>query len=257
MKKFLGAILLFLITNLSVLSADMRFVQIESLLYNDSKSEMFKKMVSDINKLKNVNFVIFSGNNISKPNQKDLENFLNQAKSLKTPYYIVLGNKDVNKQKDLSKTTYTKILSKKVKTHRKIDSPNYTFEKKGILFIVVDGSKDVIPSSMGYYKSEVLLWLEEQLETNTNKKVVILQHFPLIPPSNKESHYTYKSDEYLDILSKYTNVKAVISGHFNVNNEKTVNNILHISTADAPNYRIIDILDYDSENPIFWSTIKN
>ena len=203
MKKFLGAILLFLITNLSVLSADMRFVQIESLLYNDSKSEMFKKMVSDINKLKNVNFVIFSGNNISKPNQKDLENFLNQAKSLKTPYYIVLGNKDVNKQKDLSKAAYTKILSKKVKTHRKIDSPNYTFEKKGILFIVVDGSKDVIPSSMGYYKSEVLLWLEEQLETNTNKKVVILQHFPLIPPSNKESHYTYKSDEYLDILSKY------------------------------------------------------
>ena len=89
-----------------------------------------------------------------------------------------------------------------------------------------------------------------------DKKVVIIQHFPIIPPTKKETKYTYKAEEYLEFLKDYKNVKAVVSGNFNANSEKTVNGILHISTANAPMYRIIDILDYETELPIFWSTIK-
>ena len=35
-----------------------------------------------------------------------------------------------------------------------------------------------------------------------------------------------------------------------------VDNILHISTKNAPTYRIIDILDFDTAEPTFWSVIK-
>ena len=49
-------------------------------------------------------------------------------------------------------------------------------EKKGITFIVADGSKEIIPTSIGYYKEDVILWLDEKLDDNEGKNVVILQH---------------------------------------------------------------------------------
>ena len=250
--------LLFVSIN-SAFCADMRFIQVDNLLYsasNQTSIDMTEKLFNDINKQKDVKFIVFSGNNIVKPSKENLDGFLEQAKKLKHPYYIILGNKDVNKQKNLGKNDYLKIVSKKNRTHKKITSPNYVFEKKGLVFIVVDGSKDVIPTSMGYYKSKTLDWLEVELNKYFDKKIVILQHFPLIPPSKKESHYTFKAEEYLELLNSHNNVLAVISGHFGVDKEIEQNGILHISTTSAPNYKIIDILNYDSENPEFWSITK-
>lgn len=256
MIRFLSILAIFFLTTISAFSADMRFIQIDGLLYDNNSSVDFQNIINKINKEKDVDFVIFTGDNIAKPNTKLLDKFLNDAKKIKAPYYIVLGQKDINKQKKLSKFDYTETLRKNVKTHRKIESPNYVFIKNKVVFIVLDGSKEVIPMTMGYYRANVLDWLETQLNLYQKNNVVILQHYPIVPPSKKESHYTYKADEYLKVLSKYSNVKAVVAGHFNVNNEQTVNGILHIATKNAPNYRIIDILDYDTKNPTFWSTIK-
>lgn len=60
----------------------------------------------------------------------------------------------------------------------------------------------------------------------------------------------------MKVLAKHKNVKAVIAGHFGVNNEQKVNGILHISTAPAPFYRIIDIMDYETPNPTIWAQLK-
>lgn len=259
MKNFYILIVFLFLSINTALSADMRFIQVDNLLFsasNQASINMTENLIKDINKQKNVEFIIFSGNNIAKPNKENLNEFLAQAKKLKYPYYIILGNKDVNKQKDLGKEDYLRIVSKQNRTHKKILSPNYIIEKKDIVFIVVDGSKDVIPSSMGYYKNNTLDWLEAQLNNYNDKKIVILQHFPLIPPSNKESHFTFKPQEYLELLSNHSNVLAVFSGHFGVDKEIKQNNILHVSTSSAPNYKIIDILNYDSENPEFWSITK-
>lgn len=256
MKKLLSFIALFLLTTITAFSADMRIIQVESALYNSNNSKVFNNLIEKINKEKDVEFVIFSGNNISKPNQKELESFLASAKKLKKPYYVILGQKDVNKQKNLGKDEYIKTVSKKNKTHRWIKSPNYVINKKEMVFIVADGSKEVIPTPIGYYKEDTILWLDEMLDNYEDKNVVILQHYPIVPPSKKETYYTYKADEYLRLLAEHNNVKAIISGHFNENKEQTVNGILHISTKNAPAYRVIDILDYETENPTFWSVIK-
>ena len=260
MKKIFFAIMgLFLSVNLTVLSADMRFIQVDEVLFdknNQNSIQRFETLVDEINKQKKVDFVVFSGNNIAKPNEENLKGFINIANKIKVPYYFVLGNKDVNKQKEFGKVEYFKTLKKSLKWYKKIESPNYVFVKNDIIFIVVDGSKEVIPSTMGYFKKEVLNWLKEQLDLYKDKKVVLLQHFPLIPPSNRESYYTFNAKEYLEILSNYDNIKAIVSGHFGINNEQTVNNVVHVSTAKAPQYRIIDILDYETESPLIWSTIK-
>lgn len=256
MKKLLTLILGIILTSTAVFAQDIRFVQVDNLLYSP-QNQNFPDLVNDINRQKNVEFVIFSGNNISKPDKTYLEEFLKEANKLKTPYYIALGNKDVNKQKELGKAEYIKLVSKHSKAHKKITSPNYVFERNGLIFIVVDGSKDVIPSTMGYYKADVLEWLETQLTEYKDKNVVIIQHFPIIPPAKKENYYTYKADKYLEVISKYPNIKAVISGHFGVDKEQKVNNVIHLSTSSAPTYKIIDITDCDSTEPIIWSIVKS
>lgn len=256
MNKFFGVLILFLLSTTLVFSADMRFVQVDGLYFNTSKTASFQSLIEKINSERNVDFVVFSGNNISNPNRENLKNFLFEAKKLKKPYYVILGQKDVSKQKDLSKEQYMKIVSKKNRSHKKIKTPNYVFKKNNVIFVVADGSKDVIPTANGYYKEDVILWLDEQLDFYKDKNVVILQHYPIVPPIKKETHYTYKADEYLRLLTEHNNVKAVVAGHFGANNEQVVNGILHISTKNAPTYRIIDILDYDTSSPTFWSTIK-
>ena len=78
----------------------------------------------------------------------------------------------------------------------------------------------------------------------------------MIPPAEKESYYTFRPENYLEILNKHRNVLAVISGHFGVNKEETHDGTLHISTAPIPYYRIIDILNIDSSQPSIWAQVK-
>ena len=260
MKKILSLIITFItMSAISVYASDMRFVQVTDLMFSvkdENSVNNFKNLITDINKQKNVNFVVFTGNNIAKLDKNNLEGFLDNAKKLNSPYYVILGNKDVNKQKNLSKAEYMKIVQKENRSHKKIEFSNYVFEKNGVVFIAVDGSKEVIPSTIGYYKADTLKWLDETLNLYKNKNVIILQHFPIVPPAKKENRYTFKADEYLKLLNHHKNVKAVVAGHFDVNNEQNVNGILHISTENAPSYRIIDIMDYDTQNPTFWSTCR-
>ena len=259
MKKLIGLLIGFFITFNSAYSADMRFIQVDSVLFSPTDEQsvtQLKNLINDINVQKNVEFVIFSGDNIAKAKKENLESFLKLAKKLKQPYYLVLGSKDVNKQKGLGKKEYMKIVSENCRAHKKIESPNYVFEKRGVIFIVLDGAREVIPSPMGYYKEDTLNWLENTLSYYRDKKIVIIQHFPIIAPVKKESRYTFKPARYLELLQRYSNVKAIYAGNFGVNNEQNINGVVHVSTANAPLYRIVDIIDIDTSNPEFWSVIK-
>ena len=260
MKKLLVALFLMLVfTVKSAISADMSFVQVDGIRFSpetEAQTENLKSIVDKINKEHDIDFVVFTGNNISKPDAEYLKSFFKIAKKLDKPFYVALGNKDVNKRKGLGKDLYMNLARKKVFNMKRIKTPSYYFEKNGVLFVIADGSKEVIPLQSGYYRPEVISWLDSLLTKKKNKNVIIIQHFPIIPPAEKENYYTFKADEYLKMINNHKNVKAVISGHFNVNNEIEKNGIRHISTAEAPTYRVIEIIDYDTDRPEIWSTLK-
>ena len=255
MKKFLVFLFIFLIYTSNAFAKDLRFVQITDVRYSkQDNSETLKKVIKDVNEQRDVSFVVFTGDNIQKTDEQDLKDFIAEAKKLKRPFYVIIGDKDVNKHKGLSKKDYQKILKKKLINCRTKDI-NYTFEKEGVVFFVVDGAKDVIPGTNGYFKDDVVEWVDANLDLYPNKNIVILQHFPLIPPEENENYVTFKPQKYLEVLNKHSNVKAVISGHFGVNKEESVNGVAHITTAPAPSYRIIDILDCTSNNPTIWAEV--
>lgn len=255
MKKFLSLFWVFILSVSVVFAKDMRFVQVTDIKFSGENVQMLEDFIEQINRQKDIEFVIFNGDNIAKPDKIELEKFLGKIKKLNKPFYIVLGEKDVNKHKHLSKEDYLKTIKKQYRKY-KPENSNYVFEQDKFIFIVVDGSKEVIPSTNGYYKEDTLSWLENQLNLYPDKNIIIFQHFPLIPPAEKETYYTFKPEKYLEILTKHNNVKAVISGHFGVNKEITVNGINHISTAGFPYYRVVDILDYETKNPVIWAELK-
>ena len=256
MKKLLSFILTSLIFVTNVYAKDLRFAQISDVRYSANEENIeLQNIIKEINKDNKINFVVFTGDNIIKPSKVDLEAFIKEAKKLDCPFYLVIGEKDVNQFKHFDKKDYIKTLNKNIRRY-KIKTPNYSFEKNGVIFVVADGAKEVISDNSGYYKDDVLNWLDEELSKYPENSIIILQHFPVIPPAEKVSYYTYRANDYLKIVSKYKNVKAIISGHFGVNNEKSVNGIQHISTQGMPYYRIIDIIDSETNTPIIWAELK-
>lgn len=74
----------------------------------------------------------------------------------------------------------------------------------------MNGVKEVIPGPNGYFHQNELVWLDKILTKYSNKKVVILQHFPLLEARVK-SHDLYDKVDYERVLEKYDNVILVVS----------------------------------------------
>lgn len=186
-----------------------------------------QKAIKQVN-ASDTDFVIFPGDVLDRADKYSLVMFAKIVSELEKPYYIIAGNHDVAHAASLDKKEFYRVLNKFA--NNKIHNvPCAKVMKNGLVFIFMDGVNQYIPSAAGYFKESELIWLESKLNKYKNKKVVIIQHFPLVAPNIRKTHITYKADEYLKILSNYDNVIAIISGHYHYENEIVQDNILHIS----------------------------
>ena len=208
-----------------------------------------------------VSFVIFTGDNINNPSEANLRAFLQVANKLKVPYYLALGNHDVYKSKGMSKVRYFEIV-REGNIFYPQKRPNYEFKKNGFVFLVVDGAKEAIPGSTGYYREDTLKWLDEKLTKNEKKSVIIFQHFPVIYPDGVDlkTHKTYRVEDYKEVLAKHNNVLAIITGHFHTNSETMENGVYHISSPSIlsipQSYKVIDIVTTKDFSPIIYSQLR-
>ncbi len=226
----------------------------------EGSEKYINKTIYDINTIKNVDFVVFTGDNIDSANKLDLKAFLQEANKLKIPYYVVIGNHEVFKSQNLTKKDYMKIV-RRYSRWCKPWSANYIFKKNGFVFIVVDGAKEVIPGPSGYYKKETLSWLDKKLTQYRNKSIIILQHFPIEAPYYNRTHSTYKAEDYKELLKKHNNVIAIISGHYHANGEIKKDGIYHISTPslveEPHNYKIIEIIQKNKKDFQIYTQLRH
>lgn len=252
--NFTLLILAILLTQ-SVYANDIKFIQVTDSHFSatggdysqrevGNSESVLKKAIEDINSVPNVDFVVFTGDNIDQANSTDLIKFLKLANKLKYPYYVVIGNHEVFKSQDMEKKEYMRIVRKYSKNCRP-SGANYVFEKKDIVFLVVDGAKEIIPGPAGYYKKDTLKWLDKQLTKYKNNNVVILQHFPIVAPYYNRTHTTYNVQDYEEVLKKHSNVVAIFSGHYHANGETMKDGVYHVSTPsllEPPhNFKIVEI----------------
>lgn len=257
MKQFIRLLFLtyILVMTQGVYAKEIKFVQITDSHFSSAVGEkaevspsspqgIFEKAIDDVNTVPNLDFVVFTGDNIDQSNETDLKEFLLIANRLKVPYYVVIGNHEVFKSQNFTKNDYMKTVSKYSKNCRQT-KPNYVFEKGGLVFIVVDGAKEIIPGPAGYYKKDTLKWLDKQLTKYKYSKVVIFQHFPIVEPYYHRSHTTYNKQDYEAVLKNHKNVIGIFSGHYHSNAEQMVNGVYHVSTpaliAKPHEYKIVEI----------------
>lgn len=270
MKKFFTLFVLIvgiLIFAPKSFAENIKFVQITDahMAKNSEFSQrVLKATVEDINKQSDISFVVFTGDNINYAEEEDLKIFAKIVRKLNVPYYIVIGNHDVYKTNGMSKTHYLRILRESNHLIRQ-KKPNYKFTKKGFVFLIVDGAKEVIPGPAGYFKKDTLAWLDKMLTKNKKKTVVIFQHFPIEYPEGAagrlKTHKTYKVEDYKDIIEKHNNILAIVSGHLHTNGENMKNGVYHISSpsllAMPHSYKIIDIVTTKDFSPIIYTQLRD
>lgn len=261
-----GLFISFLLIPAKAIAENIKFVQITDAHVSagsEYSMNVLKSAVEDINNQQGIAFVVFTGDNINNPKEANLKEFLKIADKLNVPYYIALGNHDVYKSGGLSKVRYFEIIRQNnlLFPQRK---PNYAFKKNGFLFLIVDGAKEIIPGSAGYYRTDTLKWVDKELTKNDKLDTVILQHFPVEYPTGAESttktNKTYKVEEYRELLSKHNNVLAIISGHFHMNAENMKDGVYHITSPSLltvpQSYKIIDIITTKDFSPIIYTQLR-
>lgn len=228
---------------------EVKFIQVTDTHLTQTNQQNLKDLVRDINhNYRDINFVIFTGDNLDKADKKDLMTFLDIIKRLNAKTYVIAGNHDLLKFQNMTKSDYMSAVRKKLGGYHS-KKANYVFKQGNLVFITMSGVKEVFPGANGYFKNDEILWLDKKLTKYKNKNVVIFQHFPIID-SKVYGHNLYKKDDYVKVLFKHNNVIAIVSGHYHENLEVKENNIHHIITQNFTNnmsYKLITIDDETGE----------
>lgn len=172
--------------------------------------------------------VIFAGDNVDNPGKEDLVVFAKIISKLNKPYYVIPGNHDLLNIQGIDKKEFYRLLNR-FSANKINNVPYVETVNSGLVLIFMDGANQYMPNNSGYFKGKDLIWLDEQLKKHKNRKVVIVQHFPLIEHKSNGNRLTHKIKEYRNVLSAHQNVIAIISGHEHYENEIQQDGILHIS----------------------------
>lgn len=248
--------ILFFISDQPSFSGTIKFAQISDIHYSLIKEDTNYKLLSQtrpliqdavnqINKERNLNFVMITGDGINNPEKEPLISLCDELNKLHFPWYYVIGNHDTTTDGYLTKKRIVPILKEKNHNY-KFDSTYYTFKpKSGFRVVVMDGAKNKGISSNGIIPEEQLCWLDNVLKKSQNDTVLIFIHFPLLPPFESKHHEILNADEFKTVLKKYNMPIAIFSGHYHMTKITKRGNILHVSTpslAGYPNaFRIVNV----------------
>ena len=205
-----------------------------------SSEKLLTDAVSEINQIKDLDFVLATGDLVDTPDEDLVDKFIDITMSLKYPFYVLLGNLDVSVNGGLGKKGFIRKFRRLENatsfTHHKTYysfSPNDKFT-----FICLDGTTDKVVTANGQIDDKQLKWLEKELDANKDKYVIIALHFPLIEPFKSETHFFLEPDrtKLLNLINSYKNVLGVFSGHYHAARLIKIKNKIHNSCPAVVQY---------------------
>ncbi|MCX6326573.1 MAG: GxGYxYP family putative glycoside hydrolase [Bacteroidia bacterium] len=169
-------------------------------------AKTLEQACQEINNLENMPlFTIFLGDLVNTFDIPSVENFSYCIRDLKSKPVLVHGNHD-------TRPPYTayKELSKKING----------FEEVYFSFDVGEWHFAAVPcnlSSNSENTNDILIWLENDLKKNAQKPTMVFEHMHLLPGGLSQLEwYTFDQNcrnKFLEILTKYKNVKYYFNGH--------------------------------------------
>ena len=200
MKKVFLSVLFCLIIN-SLRGENFRFALLtdlhvsgDSLAYND-----LRKSVEQINKTKDIDFVIVSGDVTEEGDRASLKRVKSLLDLLKMKYYITSGNHET-KWSESGATDFGHIFG----------SDRFKFEYNGILFLGFN-SGPVIRMADGHVSPQDISWMKKELATfGKEKPIILVTHYPL-QEGDVDNWY-----DVTDAVRQY-NIRAFLGGHYHRN----------------------------------------
>lgn len=203
MKKILQ-LLLFLFVFLAVSNASepfkfALFTDLHISIQKPQNAEDVEKAVNDVNKQKNIDFVLIDGDDTDLGDSISFVNAKMILDKLKIPYYISTGNHD---------TRYGETGSRFF--NAVFGSDKFSFKHKKYQFIGFPTSP-LERNAKAHITSKDLKFIKNELKKAKKKTPVFLMtHYPML-----EGDIDNWSDLY-KILKKY-NIKAILGGHYHRN----------------------------------------
>ena len=240
-------------------TSSLKFAQVSDVHYYTGQNNTTYKMIAEspellddaieqINSSPNVSFVMFTGDLIDKPFEKELSAFLPHTEKLNTPWYFAFGNHDTMFGGYLTPKVYMNLVNKYNKSY-KFEKSYYSFvPQKGYKVIVLDSIIREKLTANGRIGDEQLKWLDNELATSKNDTVLIFMHVPVIEPYNSPNHRLLDADKMEEILNKYKNPIGVFQGHYHGAKITQKGNILYVSCpalVSYPNaFRMVTVTNY-------------
>lgn len=243
----LAFVMFFGLKSYSASGNNLTFAQISDVHYSSASmntsyrltaesSELLQDAINQVNETPDVDFVMFTGDMINTPFEKELMKFFTYANQLRYPWYAVLGNHDVCVGGNLSKKLYWTLLNSHNKNFS-FPKTYYSFvPKKGYKVIGLDTIIDTRITANGEISKEELKWLDNELSRSKNDVVLIFMHGPLVEPLHSQTHLTLNANEVLKVINKYKNPIAIFSGHYHTTKVTQMGNVLNVSTPSLVSY---------------------
>lgn len=217
--------------------------------------ELLDSAIQDINKIKGLDFVAFTGDMVNEPTKQNYKNLFISLLKLDYPALLVLGNHDSitgeSESTDyLSKEIVHSIITR-CNPYQNYGMPYFAYSpNKDYRVIVLDTTTGNLEKSNGYLPQEQLQFLDNEINQNQDKVIIIFQHHPVIEPFKSEDHKLTNADEYLNILKKYEKVPiAIFAGHYHSARIERKGNTIFVATPSLVTYpnafRTVSVTNYN------------
>ncbi len=267
-KILLVALIVFFGTVSPTLSAfsfrdsSLKFVHVTDTHISDREDTSYKMLsqsknlladfIKGVNKIQSVDFVIFTGDMVDRPQLNSYKDFFTILTALKYPSLMTFGNHDAKfaggeNEEYLTEEQVLRIISD-CNPNQKFDKTYWAITPKANFRMIVLNTRTEEKSSNGVISKEQLEFLASELEANKDKVVLIFAHHPVVEPFQSETHKVLNSEEIMTLLQQYKNPIAYFSGHYHTTKITKLENLIFVSTpalATYPNaYRLVNITDY-------------
>lgn len=239
--------------------SSLKFAQVSDVHFMENGSNTTFKMVGEsprllddainqINEYNNLDFVMFTGDQIDKSFEKELRAFLPHLQKLNFPWYLTFGNHDRCIGGYLTTSVYLDMV--------RSANPNFVTKKSYYSFVPKKNYKVIVLdniildeiTSNGYIDDEQLKWLKKELDSSKNDTVLVFMHVPVVEPFASPNHRMRNGIVLKQLFESYDNPIAVFQGHYHAAKIVQHNNVLYVASpalVSYPNaFRVININNY-------------
>lgn len=198
---------------------------------NGSAEEDLRRTVRDINAMKDIAFVVLTGDITELGTNEELKLAKQILDSLNIPWYIIPGNHDTG-WSESGGVMFTTVFG----------YDKFSFEYNGIRFLGC-ASGPYVRMSDGHVPRDAVNWLDKELKKiKNNQPVIFLNHYPI--DNGLDNWY-----EITDRLRQY-NIWAILCGHGHANkamNFEDIPGVMGRSNLRAKDteggYNLVDVRD--------------